>query len=218
LIAWPEFQFTVGSQSVTGTLGWNPNGSLGTLGITDPFNPANTQNCSYSADDISRITKADCGTIWGQTFSYDPFGNITKNKIAGSGATSFTPTYQTSPVTNRVASVGGVSATYDANGNSLNDSFRTYTWDADGNPVNIGSVTLTYDTFDRMAEQTTGNTHSEIVYGPGGGKLALMNGASLIKAFVPLTGGATAVYTSTGLSYYRHTDHLGTSRLSSTPT
>ena len=69
-----------------------------------------------------------------------------------------------------------------------------------------------------MAEQTTGSANSEIVYGPGGGKLALMNGSTLLKAFVPLTGGATAVYTSSGLAYYRHTDHLGTSRLSSTPT
>src|SRR5258708_19219931 len=69
-----------------------------------------------------------------------------------------------------------------------------------------------------MAEQTTGSTHSEIVYGPGGGKLALMNGTSLIKAFVPVTGGATAVYNSSGLAYYRHSDHIGSSRLSSTPT
>ena len=108
--------------------------------------------------------------------------------------------------------------TYDANGNSLNDTFRAYTWDADGNSHTIGSATLTYDALDRMAEQTTGSANSEIVYGPGGGKLALMNGSTLLKAFVPLTGGATAVYTSSGLAYYRHTDHLGTSRLSSTPT
>jgi len=212
-----SYQFTVGSQSVTGTLGWNANGSLGTLGISDPFNTANTQIFSSSADGLSRITKADCRTIWGQTFSYDPFGNIIKNKIS-SNSTAFIPTYQSSPVTNRVASVNGVSATYDANGNSLNDTFRSYTWDADGNSVTIGSATLTFDALDRMVEQTTGSTNSEIVYGPGGGKLALMNGTSLIKAFVPLTGGATAVYTSSGLAAYRHTDHLGSSRLSSTPT
>jgi RHS repeat-associated protein len=213
-----SYEFKVGSQSVTGTLSWNANGSLGTLGISDPFNSANTQNCSFAADDLSRITKADCGTVWGQTFSYDPFGNITKNKIAGSSATSFTPTYQSSPVSNRIASVGGTSATYDANGNSTFDTFRHYTWDADGNSVTIGSVTLTYDALDHMVEQTTGSTNSEILYSPGGGKLALMNGTTLIKAFVPITGGSTAVYTSSGLAYYRHTDHLGSSRLASTPT
>jgi RHS repeat-associated protein len=44
-----------------------------------------------------------------------------------------------------------------------------------------------------------------------------MNGSTLIKAFVNLPGGATAVYNSSGLAYYRHSDHLGSSRLASTP-
>jgi RHS repeat-associated protein len=51
-----------------------------------------------------------------------------------------------------------------------------------------------------------------------GERLALMNGQTLQKAFVPLPGGGTAVYTSSGLSYYRHSDWLGSSRLASTPT
>lgn len=50
-----------------------------------------------------------------------------------------------------------------------------------------------------------------------GGKLALMNGQTLTKAFVPLPAGAQAVYTSSGLAYYRHGDWLGSSRLSTTP-
>ena len=57
---------------------------------------------------------------------------------------------------------------------------------------------------------------TEIVYSPSGSKLALMNGSSLIKAFVPLPGGAEAVYNSSGLQYYRHADWLGTSRLVTT--
>ena len=69
-----------------------------------------------------------------------------------------------------------------------------------------------------MVEQTTGSTHSEIVYSPTGAKLSLMNGTALLKAFVPLPGGATAVYTASGLTYYRHTDHLGSSRFASTST
>ncbi|MGB6669099.1 MAG: hypothetical protein WBE73_12190, partial [Candidatus Acidiferrum sp.] len=71
-----KYQFNVGSQAVTGTLGWNANWSLGSLGISDPFSAANTQTCSFTADDLSRISQTNCGTIWAQTFSYDPFGNI----------------------------------------------------------------------------------------------------------------------------------------------
>jgi RHS repeat-associated protein len=213
-----KYQFKIGTQTVTGTLGWNSNGSLGSLNISDPFSPANTQNCAFTADDLARISKGDCGTIWGQSFSYDPFGNIQKTKITGSGATSFNPAYQSSPsITNRVSTVNGVSANYDANGNSTNDTFRTFTWDAENRPVTIGSVGLTYDSLGRVVEQSVSSTNSEIVYGPAGVKLALMNGTSLTKAFVPLTGGATAVYTSgTGPAYYRRTDHLGSSRFAST--
>ena len=43
-----------------------------------------------------------------------------------------------------------------------------------------------------------------------------MNASSLKNAFVPLPGGAQAVYNSTGLQYYRHPDWLGSSRLSTT--
>lgn len=213
-----KYQFNIGSQAVTGNFSWNANGSLGSLNITDPFSSANTQNCSYVADDLSRISQVNCGTIWGQNITYDPFGNIQKAGISGSGGSTFSPTYQSSPsITNRVSQVGGTNATYDANGNSLNDTFRSYTWDAENRPVTIGSVTLTYDAFGHMVEQSTGSANSEIVYSPLGGKFELMNGNTLTKAFVPLTGGATAVYTSSGLAYYRHTDHLGSSRFASTP-
>ena len=44
-----------------------------------------------------------------------------------------------------------------------------------------------------------------------------MNGQTLKKAFVALPAGATAVYNSSGLEYYRHADWLGSSRLVSTP-
>ena len=84
--------------------------------------------------------------------------------------------------------------------------------------ITYGSTTvgLTYDALGRMVEQNRNGTYTQIVYGPGGGKLALMNGQTLQKAFVPLPAGATAVYASSGLSYYRHADWLGSSRLAST--
>jgi len=44
-----------------------------------------------------------------------------------------------------------------------------------------------------------------------------MNGQTLKKAFVPLPGQAIAVYTSSGLDHYRHSDWLGSTRLTSTP-
>ena len=79
-------------------------------------------------------------------------------------------------------------------------------------------MTLIYDALDRMIEQTRGSARTQIVYGPYGMKLGLMNGQTLVNAFVKLPGGASAVYNSSGLSFYRHADHLGSSRLATTTT
>jgi RHS repeat-associated protein len=206
-----QYNFAVNGLSVVGTLGWNKDRTLSTLGITDPFNSSNTQNCSYSFDDLKRLASSNCGSPWSQTFNYDPFGNITM-----SGTGTFQPTY--SSTTNRFTSLPGFTPVYDANGNLMSDSAHTYSWNADGRPVTIDSVSITYDALSRMIEQNRASAYTQVVYAPNGGKLALMNGQTLAKGFVSLPSGATAVYTSSGLAYYRHADWLDSSRLSSTPT
>jgi len=205
-----QYKYNVNTQSVIGNLGWNANSTLASLNITDPFNSANTQNCSYSHDDLTRIGSVNCGAVWSQTFSYDAFGNITK-----SGSMSFQPTY--SSTTNRMSSLPGYTPTYDANGNVLNDNFHSYTWDANGRAVTLDAVGLTYDALGRIVEQNRSGVYTEIVYAPTGAKLGLMSGQTLQKAFAFLPGNGTAVYNASGLSYYRHPDWLGSSRFASTP-
>jgi RHS repeat-associated protein len=62
-----------------------------------------------------------------------------------------------------------------------------------------------------------GSTYEEFIYGPTGAKLAKASGQILVKAFVTLPGAATAIYNSSGvLSDYRHSDWLGSSRITST--
>jgi len=139
--------------------------------------------------------------------------------LANHTGNSFQPTY--SSASNRFSSIPGASVSYDANGNVLTDGSHTYAWDADGNSVSLDSVGLTFDALDRMVEQNRSGTYTEIVYSPGGAKLALMSGTggqTLQKAFVPLPGQATAIYTSSGLDHYRHSDWLGSARLTSSPT
>ncbi len=207
-----QYKHTVGAtpQSVIGNLTWNQNGTLKQLAITDPFNAANQQTCSYGYDDLARISSANCGSPWSQTFGFDSFGNLTK-----SGSVSFQPQYNTA--TNRMQSLPGFTPTYDANGNTLTDSLHTYTWDVQGRVTAVDTVGLTYDALGRMVEQNRSGSYRQILYGPNGGKLALMNGQSVVKAFVPLPAGATAVYVGSTLSYFRHPDWLGSSRFASTP-
>jgi len=206
-----QYTFDVNGQAVVGKLSWNANGTLASLAITDPFDSADVQNCSYAQDDLSRIASASCGSAWSQTITYDAFGNLSKN-----GTQSFQPTY--SSLTNHMTQIGSSTPTYDLNGNVTNDVLHSYAWDATGRPVTIDGVVATYDALGRMVEQNRSGIFTEIVYLPSGVKLALMNGTALQKAFLPLPGGATAVYNSSGLAYYRHSDWLGSSRFASTST
>lgn len=207
-----QYKFFVGSNNVTGNLTWNTNGTLKTLAITDGLNSSDTQTCNYGYDDLARITSANCGSVWNQTFAFDPFGNISK-----SGSSSFQAGYLLADgsTNNRVQSLPGATVTYDSNGNLTGDGTHTATWDAEGNPVQLDAKTITYDALGRMVE--FGSTNTAVVYSPTGSKLALMSGQSLTKAFVPLPGGATVVYTPSGIAYYRHADWLGSSRVASTP-
>jgi hypothetical protein len=154
-----NYTFTLNGSSEISVPTWNANGTLRTLAITqDPFNASNVQTCTYAYDDLARITSANCGTPWSQTFSYDPFGNITK-----SGSVSWQPGYNQS--TNHYSLVGN---TYDADGNLTNDSFHAYAWDSNGRPTSIGGKTMTYDALGRMVEKLDGGAYTQFVYSPLG--------------------------------------------------
>jgi RHS repeat-associated protein len=158
-------------------------------------------------DDLARISSANCGAAWSQTFTPDPFGNVTK-----SGSITFTPGFDQTK--NWFLPVTG----FDNNGNLLTDVHHAYSWDAENKLTAIDTIGLTFDALGRMAEQVNGGAYTQIVYSPTGGKVALMNGQTLRKAFVALPGGGAAVYGSAGtISYYRHADWLGSSRFASTP-
>jgi len=109
---------------------------------------------------------------------------------------------------------------YDANGNLTQDgtSGNKYTWDAEGLLSTFnGGTALVYDALGRRVEQTNASGTREILYGPDGSKLALMNGQAIAQAFIGLSGGTTAVYSGSTLGWYRHPDWLGSSRIASTP-
>lgn len=206
------YQASIGNptKADSGTLTWNPNGSLGKLVISDALNLADTQTCNYTHDDLARIASANCVSIWSQTFTYDRYGNITK-----SGNAPFAPSYSTT--TNQIAT-----NSYDANGNTRADGFNTYLWSSYNQPtiINNGSqyaLQIYYDALGRVAMRCTSSACTEVVYGPGSRKLALMNGQTVVSAFLDLPAGAEAVYTGSTLSHFRHPDWQGNARASSTP-
>ncbi len=203
-----QYKATINGTSVFGNLMWNPNGSLKQLAITDPFNSSDTQTCSYSQGDLAAISGVNCGSVWSQTFSYDPFGNITK-----SGSISWMPGYN--PATNRYMLVG---TSYDADGSLLTDTFHTYTWNSDGHPATVNSrtlVTLTYDALGRVVALNDAGTKSDIAYTPSGRRFAYYpNGAfggfTLDLPGILRGGGQTA---NAGIQSYSHPDWLGSQRV-----
>src|SRR6185312_14467349 len=87
-------------------------------------------------------------------------------------------------------------------------------FDAEGKPATLeGHSGIVFDALGRAVE----SGGQEFVYGPGGGKLAVMSGQTLVRADVPLPGGAAAVFNASGLAYCQHSDLLGSARLASTP-
>jgi hypothetical protein len=209
-----QYQSSVGATptTVTGALTWNANGSLQKLTITDNFNSRDTQTCTNGYDDLGRLSSNNCGSAWSQTFTYDVFSNIKM-----SGSQSWQPTYSSS--TNRMTTLPGFTPTYDANGNTLTDSIHTYTWDAGNRPYSVdvtgscgsSGLCITYDALGRMVEKNVAGTYTEFLYGPGGSKLATMNGQTVLTAFI-----GNAIYSGSTLSYWRHRDWLGSARFGST--
>ena len=80
----------------------------------------------------------------------------------------------------------------------------------------MDSETLLYDALGREVEVLKSGAYTEFVFGPTG-KLALMNGQSQTKAFVPLPGGTQVKYVGSAISTYRLPDWLGSFRVGSNP-
>jgi hypothetical protein len=90
-----QYQASVNGSSMTGVVGWNNNWTVGSLSISDPFNSANSQNCSNTHDDLMRLSKTSCNSFT-QSFSYDAFGNISK-----SGTVSLRRRIRAAPIATR---------------------------------------------------------------------------------------------------------------------
>ena len=190
-----QYSATLNAGTISGSLTWNPNGSLQQLLIADPYNPADAQTCSYSADDLARIASVNCvngvTNVWNQNFSYDAYGNLTKQVPSGGTGISWIPGYD--PSSNRYTLSG---TSYDKNGNLLNDTFNSYTWDAEGKPLssnyystNGGNYTFVYDAFGHKVEWSLNGTYERSYVTVGGFKLSAI-GQSPNYSETPLPGGS----------------------------
>jgi RHS repeat-associated protein len=201
------WQSAAGSTTQTGALTWNTNGTVQQLAVSGQ------PPCSYTYDDLARLSSANCGTTWTQNFGYDAFGNITKTVPTGSSGASFAAIYGSG---NHVTNFG---ESYDAMGNTTKDNLgNSYSYDAEGRPLSLPGVTqVYYDAFNRAMTINRSGTYTNYLFTAAGQRYATMTGGTWQKYFLPLPAGMQAVYTPSGLQYYRHADWLGSSRFASTP-
>jgi RHS repeat-associated protein len=91
-------------------------------------------------------------------------------------------------------------------------------YDAEGRPLSLPGVTqVYYDAFNRAMTINRSGTYTNYLFTAAGQRYATMTGGTWQKYFLPLPAGMQAVYTPSGLQYYRHADWLGSSRFASTP-
>src|SRR6185437_14808119 len=134
-----QYQITVGGATDTGTVGWNANGTLGSLSIVDYISGETDGgiNCNYTHDDLSRILEANCHTVYDEKFSWDPFGNHNSSGTPSGLVTTFTFPY------NQIS--GG---SYDGDGNLLQDPLlagANNQFDAEGRPVSLWGTAAVYN-------------------------------------------------------------------------
>jgi RHS repeat-associated protein len=154
--------------------------------FSTPFGTANT-TVTYTYDPLYRLTAADFNTGVYFHYTYDATGNRL-TEVTRAGTTSYV--YD---IANRLTSVGGVSYTWDNNGNLLSDGVSTYT----------------YNKANRLATVVQGSTTYGFTYNGLGDRLRqTVNGTSTTYA-LDLASGLTQVLTDGSNLYLYGVDRVG---------
>ena len=123
------------------------------------------ENVSYTYDSLNRLiaaaTTGTGGVQWGDSYTYDGFGNLTSKTPTKGSAPSASP--QVDPTTNRARMIGDYG--FDANGNWLGASgSRVNTWNVENQLISNGTVdgngnpiTYTYDPWGKRVMQSSGH-------------------------------------------------------------
>ncbi|MGE0477197.1 MAG: FG-GAP-like repeat-containing protein, partial [Nitrospirales bacterium] len=176
--------FTI--QNLTYT--FDAGGNITTL--ADPMPGHKNQTFVYDA--LDRLTSAG-GPYGGVYYTYDQIGNMLSNSRLGSytypasGSSSVRP--------HAVATAGGNTYTYDANGNMTGGAGRTISYDYENRPVTIGAETLAGpEWIMKGAGDTDGDSKTDLVWrnaSTGDAAIWRMNGTTRISAGIVASPGQT---------------------------
>jgi RHS repeat-associated protein len=211
--------------------GSNNNGDVAGYYYNDNVN-ALSHVATYTYDAVNRLATAVAtgGVTYNQTFKYTgdgsngQYGNMTCT-ASPAEVNCLAPTYNTSPLNNRIASVENASYSYDSAGDVTGDGTNTYTWDAEAHLTSVvqngGAIsTNTYNALGQRVRDVTTNVTTDEAYGAGGNLLWRYTGSSTDpsqRAFVPFNGSILAEYYggSPSGTIFDHPDALGSLTIAS---
>jgi len=145
------------------------------------------EEVGYQYDSLNRLISAvTTGPQWGQSFSYDGFGNMLAQTVTKGTAPALS--VNVNPATNRITTGG-------------------YSYDANGNLTAMPLLTMSYDVENRLAQATSSlDGADQYVYDPQGRRVwknqTGSQGPSWTTYFYGVDGNLLGRYESRYVSYY----------------
>jgi RHS repeat-associated protein len=149
------------------------------------------EEVTYQYDSLQRLISAvTTGPEWGQSYTYDGFGNMTAQTVTKGSAP--TMSLLVSGTTNRITT-GGFG--YDANGNLTASPGMTMTYDVDNRLASVAGEAYRYGPDNRRVwKQNTDATEEVYFYGIIGQKISANQ--------VQVAGGAVYIWTLHTYEYF----------------
>lgn len=160
----------------------------------------------FAYDNLNRIQQANSnGSIWGETFTIDPWGNLT-NRGAVPGKTYTEPLTASALVNNQLTGFG-----YDAAGNMTSNNGANYTYNQEGQMtkfITTDTDIYIYDGDGRRVKKNTGAV-SLYWYDTSGNVLDETAGNNLTSEYIYFGGKRIARRDANNSVHYYFSDHLG---------
>jgi RHS repeat-associated protein len=186
------------------------------IGSADNGNVNSIQNCrdlnrtqNFTYDDLNRISQAyTTGANWGETFTIDPWGNLT-SRAQVTGKVNYEPLSAPSTIKNQIAGY-----TYDAGGNMLTDvsGASTISYDSENRISTAGVWSYLYDgNGDRVAKKASNSITKVYWLGLDGDGLDESDGTGSIGHEYAFFNGRRVARRDlpSGTVEYYLSDHLG---------
>ena len=206
--------------NATAPTGTTDNGSVNGYWYNDGSRPGSSHTVTYGYDGVNRLSSAVAkdfsnNTFWSDTFTNDPWGNVT----CTSGAGGCTPAAYNS--NNQMTFVNGQTVNYDSAGDLIQDNSlapngpHSYQWDAEGHVISVdngNTASMTYNALGARVYRTNGaRSYSVDPQGQFLGAYWTAGGTNYWNAVVPFAGRTLAQYGSGSPAsvYFDHPNALG---------